>query len=120
MAIERTSLTLTVDGSGNASGITTEIVDGEVLAVYLDPDGSMDVTITESGESPALPVLAVTGISAAAWYYPRLVLHDSSDGSALDGPVDVQQVASYLAVAVANGTENDELAVTIVWRDAEA
>lgn len=121
MAIRRDKFTLTVDSGGDATGRTAIPVNGVVLAVHLDfsagYDATTTLTIEEDGEDPPLPVLTLTNVNTDGWYYPRVTLHDVADGSAIVGPVDYQSVADHLIVTVANGTENDTVAVTIVWDD---
>lgn len=76
-----------------------------------------DVVVDENIEAPPLPVLTVSNNNTSGWYYPRITLHDGSDGSAIVGPVDYQSVADYLGVAVAGANDNDALAVSVVWDD---
>lgn len=125
MAVRRTTVTATASagGAGTATGDarSQHIVQGAILAVYLDYSAAsaatMDVVINEANNSPALPVLTVTNTATDGWYYPRITVDNVADGSDLTGPADYQHVADYLKLALAQGNVNDSVTATIVWDD---
>lgn len=101
------------DGSATGSGTSTQVVNGRLLAVYIDyttQPSTTDVTIATVGKSPApaRTLLTVASANADGWFYPRVALQDTS-GAALvyaDGGeplVDVQPVDDHVVVTVAEG-----------------
>lgn len=124
MAIRRESVLVTAaGGAGSATGsaTTTQVVQGIILAVHLDVSASaaatLDVTIDEAHQSPALPVLTVANLTADAWYYPRITVDSVDDGTDITGPADYQHVGDHLEVAVAQANAADTVTATIVWDD---
>lgn len=126
MAIRRETVNITAAGSaGTSSGSarTANVVQGVILDLYIDYDASapstVDLTVAEGNESPAAPILTLANTNTDQWIAPRQVLVDSSDGSALTGPVDYVAAADHLLVSIAQANDGDEFAVTIRWDDMQ-
>lgn len=117
MAIYRETVTITGTlggvGVSTATGYTTKIVTGVVVAVYLSytgsPPATTDVTIEERNQSPALPVLTVSNANTNGWFYPAVT-------NQVSGSFPVT-VADYLKIVIAQADDNDGVTVTIVWVD---
>lgn len=88
MFVTRHRVSLTTDGSGDATGYTTENIRGVVLGLYYVPDGTApiaatgDLTVTSSETGSPIFATLNTG-SAAIFWVPLLVSHKAEDGVAL-------------------------------------
>lgn len=85
--MKRVSLSLTTDGSGDAS-TTGEAILGKLYAVLylpgtIDTGATLTLTCEGSGSKPLL-TKASAG-TANTWYYPRDLQHGVADGAALTG-----------------------------------
>lgn len=123
MYAERHTVTLTTDGSGNATGYTP-VVSGRVLAVHYVKAASggfadgvdFDVTVESTGEV----LLDKDDINASASFYPRKQVHDTTGTAAtLDGtramrePVVVAEDRVKIAVASGGDTKSGSVIVVI-------
>lgn len=122
--IRRTQVTVTADGSAGASvgsANTSHVVDGIIRAIHLNYSASaaatLDVTISEANESPALPVLTVANNATDGWYYPMHQADNAGSGADLEGAGAPVVARDALAVAVAGANDNDTVTVTVVWDD---
>lgn len=117
MNIRRETVTVTGAaggaGAATASGTTSNIVSGVVLAVYLEytdspPAGTTDVTIEEATRSPALPVLTVSNAATDGWFYP--------DVASVNSDVKPVVVDDHLTVTIEQANNGDGVTATIVWQ----
>lgn len=115
---------MTADGSAGAatgSANTPHVVDGIIRAVHLNYSASaaatLDVTISEATENPALPVLTVADNATDGWYYPAHQADNAGSGADLEGAGAPVVARDALAVAVAGANDNDTVTVTVVWDD---
>lgn len=90
MGIRTETIVVDATGSaGSAAGNTTSnhVLNGELVAIYLDYHASTpataDVTITLPN-APAATLLTITNSATDAWYFPRYIIH-SEAGAALTG-----------------------------------
>jgi hypothetical protein len=127
MSIYRETVTVTTNtaGAGVATGTgrTTKVVEGKVKAVYMDHDASapasVDLTIAEGNQSPAMPILSVANANTDAWIFPMQQAKDAASGSAITNQgVDVV-AADHLLVTIAQANNSQVFAVTIVWDDGQ-
>lgn len=101
------------NGSATGSATSTQVINGLLVAVYVDyttQPSTTDVTIATLGKgpAPAQTLLTVTDSNTDAWYYPRAALHSTagaallyaSGGTAVTGylPID-----DHVTVSVAQG-----------------
>lgn len=112
-------------GSATGSGDSEYVVNGKVLAVYLDYHASApattDITLKTKGRAgPSYNVLVVGNNATDVLKFPRLQVHDGVDGSAMtyDGTRKVAEpapVADYLTVDVAGADALTGCVVVYVW-----
>ena len=120
--IKRT--TVTVTGATGGAGVATAnldtsgVVDGYIIAIYLEytgtPPATSDVTIAEANNDPAIPVLTLTNANTDGWFYPRAAAVDTS-GSAITNSNESIAVSDYLNVLIAQANDADGVTATIVW-----
>lgn len=120
---EKVACTPTTGGAGasTATAYTSQIVNGRIVAVYLEyldspPAGTTDVTITEQHNSPALPVLAVANAATDGWFHPMWQA-DNEAGAAITNQGKPIEVCDYLKVVIAQANDGDGVNATIVWDD---
>lgn len=107
-------------GATTGSATSPRPIAGNLLAVHLDFSGSMaataDTTIARvsDGLMPAETLLTITDSATDAWYYPRVQAHGAT-GSALTGIYEPYPLAGYVSVAVAQGTQNESVTVTLIY-----
>lgn len=98
-------------GVATATATTSKVVEGKVVAVYLEytdsPPATTDVTIQEAHESPAIPVLTVTNANTDGWFYP--------DQASVNSDVEPVYTGDYLSVTIAQADNGDGVTATIVW-----
>lgn len=119
MYAERHSVTLTTDGSGDATGYTANVT-GRVLSVqYVKTDFADGVDITVTAEATGQAILALTDQNTAGVFYPRAQVHGPT-GTALtyDGTRTVNEpvtvVFDRVKVVVAQGGDTKTGEVVIV------
>jgi hypothetical protein len=121
--IKRTTVTVTGAtggaGSATANADTDIIVDGYIVAVYLEytdspPGASTDVIIEEANNSPAVSVLTVTNAATDGWFYPRAAAVNTA-GSAITNSNEKIATSDYLNVSIAQANNDDGVTATIVW-----
>jgi len=101
MHIERFTVDLTTDGSGNATGYTP-VLTGRVLALHYVKDGSnafsdgVDFAVT--AEATGETIWAENDVNATAHRYPRAATHNA-DGTAALYAADGQAVNEAVALA---------------------
>lgn len=125
MSIYRETVRVTTNtaGAGSATGTakTSKVVEGKVKAVYMDHDSSapasVDLTIAESGQTPALPILSVSNANTDAWIFPMQQAKDAASGSAITNQGADVVAADHLAVTIAQANNSQVFDVTIVWDD---
>ena len=124
MAIRRQTIAVTgaTGGAGVAtiSAIGDELIEGEVIAVYLEyldsPPGTTDVVIREANNSPALPIFSAVNANTSGWFYPEVIPVSTVNGAITDAHRRVK-VADYPYVSIAQANDGDGVNVTIVWDD---
>jgi hypothetical protein len=107
-------------GSAVGIGITGSTVNGLITAVHLrriSAPTTADVIIREARNNPSKPILTVLNLSADGWYYPRTALNAISDGSAIVGPVDYQNVQDYIELRIEGANSGSTIEATIEWDD---
>lgn len=125
MAIRRT--TITVSGTTGGAGVATantdssEIVEGEIIAVHLayqgsPPAGTTDIVLEETTYSPAVRVLAITNAATDGWFFPRASAVTNAGVAITDSAVRIV-VADYLNLLIAGANDNDGVIGTVVWDD---
>lgn len=108
--LKRQLFLLTTDTAGAATSTKQTSVLGKLYAIEYRPgtiDTGATVTVTcESDSSKPLLTKAAAGTSNS-WYYPRDLVHSSTDGSALTGTSGgdrAQPVCSgYFKIVIASG-----------------
>lgn len=122
--IRRTSVVVTAAGSAGAatgSGRTPLPVHGRIIAIHLDysagAPATTDVTITESANSPALPVLAVANNATDGWYHPVHQADNSLTGADLTNAAVPVFAADHLLVSVAQANDTNTVTVTVIWSE---
>lgn len=87
MYVQRQSIAVTTDGSGNFTGYT-EVVTGKVVSIFYVPDAvvpldtNADVVFTEEDTTQPIVTKANIGLTAFS-LSPRQPTHAVADGSAL-------------------------------------
>jgi hypothetical protein len=125
MAIRRTTVTVTGAaggaGAATANAISTHVVNGLVLAVYVEytdsPPVTTDVTIVEANNSPAMPILTLTDNATPGWYQPMADAEDIS-GAAIGNLVQQIAINDYIKATIAQANDGDGCVVTVVWMEA--
>jgi len=120
--IEKHEIKVSTTGSaGVASGSTILAVPlSELIALYLDYDGSApgttDVTISSPGNPAAVTILTESNNATDGWRYPRVQDHDNT-GSAITGSYSDPPLHGNVLVEVAQGDAiTDIVTVTIYMR----
>lgn len=104
--IERTTVTITTDASGDATVYLGTRLRGRVHAIKYTP-GTLatgaDLAIT--GEDTGVPILTQSNAGTSAlWKYPRALANKHTDGSAAtDAFADVHVFKERIKVVVAQG-----------------
>jgi hypothetical protein len=107
------TVTITTGAAGSASGNGTSAysVSGSLLAVYAGfatTHANTDTTITLPS-TPITTLLTLTNINTAAWYYPRIALHDNAGAAVLYAatfPIyDKFPINDVIKVAMAQATQ---------------
>jgi hypothetical protein len=113
MGIQTSSaIVVTTTGSaGSAAGNATsaEIINGKILAIYLDfhadTPATADVTV-ETVHAPVKVLLTTSNTATDGWYYPRYIIH-SEAGAALTGTAGGDRaqhgVNDYIKVSLVQG-----------------
>lgn len=125
MAIRRTVITASPSAGGSGASTATATsdgpVDGEVIAVHLNyldspPGASTDVTLVETGVSPAQTILAVTNAATSAWFYPMAQAKNqaAADITGMGRPI---YVSANIVLTIAQADDGDGVTATIVWDD---
>lgn len=120
MHIERQTINLTTDGSGDVTAYS-EAVTGRVLGViYEKVDFANGVDFTITGEKHAQPILTLTDQNAAAGFRPRPPVQDevgadaTSDGTRkLREPVYLCQDRVKVVVASGGASKTGKIHVLI-------
>jgi hypothetical protein len=114
MYVQRHTVTITTDASGDGTGYTGAI-SGRVLGIrYVKTDYADTVDFTITANTTGQAILTVANVTASATYYPRDQVHDTADGSALtmDGtrkmvaPVALGQDTVKIVVAAGGDTKS--------------
>ena len=84
MFIQRQTVSITTDGSGDGTGYTERPVNGRISSIqYVKTDYADGVDITVTGETTGIGILIVSSMNASAVYAPRQPVHYSSTGAAI-------------------------------------
>jgi hypothetical protein len=124
MFAQRVSIALTTDGSGNASGTSTEVVTGRIASVIYTKHGtnpfSNGVDFTVTVESTGESVWAENDVNASAVRAPRQATHSTAGvaalyaagGAAVNDHIVVAN--DRISVAVAQGGAAKQGTITVV------
>ncbi len=117
---EKIAVTGATGGAGVATktGTSTRVIEGKIIAIHLEyldsPPNTTDVTITESSNSPATPILTVTDAATNGWFYPA-VIPVSVANAAITNAHRPVMIADYVSVVIAQANDADGVNATIVW-----
>lgn len=122
MAIKRTTISAlaATGGAGiaTATGTSEEVINGFILAVHIagqdSPPPTLDVTLSEATNDPAMTVLTLTNVTADGWYYPQKQATDDT-GAALAGVGSLIPVHDYLTLSVAQADNDDGVVATLYY-----
>lgn len=106
---EKVSVTVAgADGSAAGTANSAGIVNGKLVAVYIDfitQPATADTTLA-TVNAPAKTLLTVTDSATDGWYYPRYIIH-SEAAAALTGTSggdrSMHPINDYVKVTVAQG-----------------
>lgn len=126
MAIRQTTIAVTgaTGGAGvaTATGYSDGVVDGEIVALhfaYLDtPPATTDVTITESGVSPAQTIITVSDAATDGWFYPMAQAVNQANAAITNQGRPIR-VAGQLKAVIAQANNGDGVTVTVRWDDLQ-
>jgi hypothetical protein len=121
MSLRRETVAITTlgsAGSATASADTRENVNGTIVAIYVDYDASapatVDVTIVEATNVPALPVLTETNVNTDGWFFPDEQAVNAL-GVAITGQGQSLQANDRLNITIAQANAGQIFKVTVVW-----
>ena len=99
----------TTNGSGAATVTSSEHVFGRLYAIEYRPEATTNATFVvtcEADTSKPLFTKATAG-GSTAWFYPRDLVHDVADGSALTGTLggdrELPVLNGYPKVVISSG-----------------
>lgn len=103
----------------SGSEISPHVVSGRILAVYVEYAASTaattDVTIATLGKAaPAMTILTRTDTATSGWFYPRVLLDDTS-GADLTAVYDALPVDDHLKVTIAQSTSGKTIRVYVLY-----
>lgn len=113
--IQEVSITITTDGSGDATVYLGSRLRGRVHAIKYAPgdlDTGADLTIT--GETTAVEILVKANAgTSTVWYYPRVIPNKNTDGSAFtDLAADIHVLNERIKVVAAQGGDTKTGTIT--------
>lgn len=117
---------ITVSGATGGAGLATAdsdsdiVINGIIMAVHLEyvglpPAGTTDVTVVESVNDPAMPILTVSNAATDGWFYP-MAQADNQAGTDITNQGREIAVNDIVNVAIAQANNDDGIVVTIVYR----
>ena len=102
------SVTTTITGAD--TGYLGSRIHGKVLAIKCVANTNANLTLTITGETSAIPILTVAGVTknATTWFHPRAFASQNTDGGAatdafVEIPVINEKIKAVVSVA-ATGT----------------
>jgi hypothetical protein len=75
-------LSATTGTTGSASAVSSDVIEGEIQAVYVEVQSGGTCNCTLAMQSDGENILALGTVTSSAWYYPRKAICDSA-GSVL-------------------------------------
>lgn len=124
MAIQKITISATGAtggaGTATATATSTRVVNGHIVAVYVEyldsPPATTDVTIEEGTAVPAVPILTITNAATSGWFYPRAAAVNTGN-TAITNSFALIAVSDYIKVTIAQANNADGINVTIVYDD---
>lgn len=101
--------------SSESTNVAT--IGADSTAVVNTTDILVEEAISNVLLGAGLTVLDVDNNNTTTTYYPRVAVHDPTDGSALTGPVDYQSVGDQLRLSLAGANPADAVRITVIWDD---
>lgn len=120
-------MTYTITATAAAAATTSTATSskpiiGNLIAVYISYEAGIaattDLIIKTVGDGviPSITFLTITDSATSAWYYPRVLAHNTS-GAALTGWYAEMPLADYVNIAAAQTTAAKSISVTLFYED---
>lgn len=98
-------------GVATNNATTSTILSGVVYGVYIkgndSPPNTTDFTLATAGTcAPAVTILTITNYTADAWYYPRVLIHDTT-GTASTTVYDHLAINDNVKATIAQANNGD-------------
>lgn len=119
--LRRETVTITTDGSGDATGYTGTVT-GHVHSVrYVKTDYADGVDMTITGETTGIAIVTLTNYNASGTVYPRAGTHDTTGtaalyaagGTAVNDQIPVVNERIKIVVAQGGATKSGTFYVTV-------